>query len=450
MAAIGWRITRLLEACARSAAVVSLLACATAASLLAQRRTGNLSSEPSVQTATLSDTLNPIVVVNYAESLLLENPRRARQLYERAVALDPTMPEALDGLRVAITIEDTRFLRGYYRGRRRALRDPRAQLVDSLNRRANRLDALLYPRHSKTLLLALIRTDAPRATETTVGLAMFRQPPLSRARWAFASGDVEAADTYFNEALQQGGDTTLIRLERGLMRAALVPFIESAQLVDSALADLAAVRDAIIARRAEDTDEISFYHSVPAHHHRMGLLLARRGDHAAARAAFGDALLEDLSYFPSHFALAEIAMQSNDTVTALAESALAAELAAELAPAEPKVHVQRGDVLMWTGQYAEAAASFERAVALAPKFALAYYRMADAFDTAGRRTAALGAYRTFLMLAHAEHPMHGVATQRVEALERAAAQKPPSASASPGNTGRMDANPEISKTSRTL
>ncbi len=446
MATSGWGITRIVGHCARYAALAALLVGGTAASLLAQRRSGTISSEPSVQMATLTDTLNPIAVVNYAESLLLENPRRARQLYERAVALDPTMPEALDGLRVAITIEDARFLRGYYRGRRRALRDPRAQLVDSLNRRANRLDALLYPRHSKTLLLALIRIDAPRATETTVDMAMFRQPPLPRARWAFASGDVEAADTYFNKALEDGGDTALIRLERGLMRAALVPFIESAQLVDSALADLAAVRDAITARRAEDTDEISFFHSVPAHHHRMGLLLARRGDHAAARAAFGDALLEDLSYFPSHFALAELAMQANDTVTALAESALAAELA----PAEPKVHLQRGDVLMWTGQYADAAASFERAASLAPRFALAYYRMADALDAAGQATAALGAYRVFLTLAYAEHPMRGVATQRIEALERPAAQKPPSASPSPGNTGRMDANPEISKTSRTL
>jgi tetratricopeptide (TPR) repeat protein len=45
-----------------------------------------------------------------------------------------------------------------------------------------------------------------------------------------------------------------------------------------------------------------------------------------ARAAFGRALTEDLSFYPAHVALGEIARVSRDSATALQELQLAAEL----------------------------------------------------------------------------------------------------------------------------
>ena len=79
-------------------------------------------------------------------------------------------------------------------------------------------------------------------------------------------------------------------------------------------------------RKRDKKELVYVYESKALVEHTIATVYQRMGNAAAAREAYGRALQEDLSYYPAHMQLAYMAIEVNDTTTALAEMDLAAQL----------------------------------------------------------------------------------------------------------------------------
>lgn len=78
----------------------------------------------------------------------------------------------------------------------------------------------------------------------------------------------------------------------------------------------------------------------------------------------------------------------------------------ELAPQLPEAHANMGFALLGLQQAAAAREAFERAIAIKPEQANAYYGLALAHEAGGDLELALGAMRSYLHLARSESEAH--------------------------------------------
>jgi tetratricopeptide (TPR) repeat protein len=359
-----------------------------------------------------SDVNDPESYLAVGDGAIDANPEIAANAFHWAARLDPTNALAYYGQRTAQLTANGRLLQAYMEGRGRALRSPERRAIDSLYLRAVQLDPLLYPRYARTVYDSWVERRARTNSQMVARMIFTRAGPMMSARYAAALGEVETAINHYAKALEAGGDTALIRFERGMVYATLSPLFEVAGIVDSALADLEAVSVAIAARQSDSTADATYYFSTALHEHRIAALLALRGDRAAAREAYGRVMAEDLSYFPAHLATAALAIEMSDTLTAL--SAIA--LAADAAPNEPVVQLRRGELFAVTEQYAESAEAMRKVIALEPYFALPHYRLADVLEILGDEAGALEEYRRFVTLGRMRDPLRGVAEERIAVL----------------------------------
>src|SRR6185295_20028655 len=98
---------------------------------------------------------------------------------------------------------------------------------------------------------------------------------------------------------------------------------------DGALVELQA---AVKEMRDRDTTRMrSWYRSKELFEHATGMIHEMRGNVDSAKAAYGRALQEHLSYYPAHMRLGTLALLSGDTATAVSEL----DLAVQVAPDEP-------------------------------------------------------------------------------------------------------------------
>lgn len=129
---------------------------------------------------------------------------------------------------------------------------------------------------------------------------------------------------------------------------------------------------------------------------------------------------------------AEVTQRFNQAVLMLhahqyEHAATALQRVLALAPQLPEAHVNMGYAMLGLKRPESARGHFDRATALKPDQANAYYGLALAWDATGDRAMATGAMRSYLHLARQESPEH-LARARAALWEWDAARRPAAAS----------------------
>jgi tetratricopeptide (TPR) repeat protein len=162
---------------------------------------------------------------------------------------------------------------------------------------------------------------------------------------------------------------------------------------DSAVVELQRYIEASRTEEKKEKDVVVFYEPKAMAEYTIGYIYFVMNRRDEARAAFGRALTEDLSFYPAHVALGEIARVSRDSATALQEL----QLAAELAPGDANVRYRFGRALHDAKRYDEAIREFGESTGLEPAYADSYYYLGLSSEAAGRKPEAISAYEAYLV-----------------------------------------------------
>jgi len=180
---------------------------------------------------------------------------------------------------------------------------------------------------------------------------------------------------------------------------------------DSAVADLTSAIDSL---RARARDRITpFYQSVEMLEYAVGVTHVQRGDYAAARAALGRALVENLAPSWIHARLAGVSLLQGDTAAALTEL----ELSTQLESRDPALRFYHGYVLFTAGRTEPAIAQLQSAIELDPVYAAPYFYLGRVYEAQGHLSDARKTYRTFLSHAARRDGDRGAAQQRLASLD---------------------------------
>ncbi|HEX8243698.1 MAG TPA: tetratricopeptide repeat protein, partial [Longimicrobium sp.] len=179
---------------------------------------------------------------------------------------------------------------------------------------------------------------------------------------------------------------------------------------------LEALRSAVAERGKEENRRLVFLYQSKAQYQETVAAIHQRLGHAdSARAAFGAALQEDLSYAYAHAHLAALSLAAGDTAGAVGELALATQIR----PADPALRVDAATVLAAAGHVEDAVEHLKKAVELDPWYADPYVMLGRLHDASGMTDDALKYYDAFLAHAARLHPQYAWATQRAAELRAA-------------------------------
>ncbi len=180
---------------------------------------------------------------------------------------------------------------------------------------------------------------------------------------------------------------------------------------DSAVADLTSAIDSLRARARDRI--VPFYQSVEMLEYAVGVAHVQRGDYAAARAALGRALVENLAPSWIHARLAGVSLLQGDTAAALTEL----ELSTQVDSRDPALRFYHGYVLLTAGRTEPAIVQLQSAIELDPVYAAPYFYLGRLYEDQGRRSEARSAYRAFLRRAARRDGDRGAALQRLASLD---------------------------------
>ena len=267
---------------------------------------------------------------------------------------------------------------------------PEFQSIDSLRYRAVVRNPLVF----QGLILAAFQELPGR----------WREDAMTRAWIAYGTLDFSTALASFARALERDPKQFA---EVHYMRANT--FVATRQL-DSATTELTLLLDTL--RRREEAEVRPVYESKALVLYAIGLVQAGRRNNPAARAALEAALVEDLSFYPAHLALGQLATERRDEAAALGEFEQAVAGGGEDAIA----HYEYGAALVRAGRAADGAAELQTAVRLEPYYADPYFWLGEARLAQHDSAAAVQAYQGYTARAAARAPNLGVARQRLAAL----------------------------------
>jgi hypothetical protein len=164
-----------------------------------------------------------------------------------------------------------------------------------------------------------------------------------------------------------------------------------------------------LTRRDADAKELRYYRSKESLHYMIGLIQVQRRDLAAARAAFGEAIVENAGFAHAQAALALVERAERQMLAAL----VAFAQAIELAPDDAVLRTQYAQILLDAGRYDAAVTEARRSAALEPLWAAPYYIIGRARERQGRQAESTAAYREFVNRAAAADPQARALRQRL-------------------------------------
>jgi Flp pilus assembly protein TadD len=373
--------------------MVAALAVAVSRPLAAQRLGPPVERPP---LRDLTDTNDAQAYYDLGLDNFERSPETAAAAFYWAARINPAWGEPLYARRAALLMNDKRLMAKVMEGNRRTLESAEVRRLDSLQFRALLLTPFLYRRLDRAMLVAYIREDAIRQSRMSGGgeparadldfyiERYLRESGSSTRAWlAYGDGDFPTALRHYAAALGSARNKAGIRLERGRI------FGMRGQ-VDSAVSELRLALDEL--RKQDQKDLVVFYDSKALAEYSIAVLLEGAGNTDGARDAYGQALQEDLAYYPAHMRLGLLALGKGDTTTAQSELALAADLAAN----EPHIRYVHGFVLAVAHHYPESAVELKKAIELEPFYALPYLRLGQVYEQLQKGPEALAAYQGFL------------------------------------------------------
>jgi tetratricopeptide (TPR) repeat protein len=355
-----------------------------------------------------ADTNDVNQYLNLGHRTIEDNASAAADAYYWAVRLDPSSADALYGLRMARLMRRPSTFTRYWEGQWSVISSDEMRANDSLQLRALWIDPFFHPRHQRTVQFVYFRVFYRGANSGDIDdylmYRLERSGPAVRARVAVGAGQLGLAHTLYTEAIAASRSPAYLYIDRGAVNA-------MQGLNEPAIADYQVGLEELRKRDASRDSVVIFYRTKALYEHSSGLLHARHGNIAKAREALGRAMEEDLSFYPAHLALAQLALTEKDTATAVSEAALAADLA----PQEAHVHFRQGEILLQVGEHAQAIAPLRKAIELEPFYAAPHFLLAQALEKASDETAK-ASYEKFVSLASRRDPRRAEANRRIAAL----------------------------------
>jgi Tfp pilus assembly protein PilF len=317
---------------------------------------------------------------------LTDRPEKAADAFYWAARLEPAGPEPWYGRWAALLL-----------GRQH--RDMFALVSDNArNRKENaKIDSLRYEALVRepliyTKLDAVLARDffqaISQATEgefSEVDLAMIPDPAL-KGWLAYGSGRFDESVKQYAIAIKGNPK------EHGLHASRARAFIPMLQY-DSAAAEFEAERT--VEQQKEESTLVRLYNSKEMLEYSIGRVRETQDKRVAARDAYGQALVENLAFYPAHIALARMALATGDTSAAMKEY----ELAAQLAPKRADILYFYGVLLMTRQNFDAAAEQFRLAVDADPYFVKPYFPLAYIREGQGKDSLAIAYYTQFIALA---------------------------------------------------
>lgn len=369
--------------------------------------------------AFVADSNDAMALYDYGLQKFASAPESAADAFYWAARINPAYSEALYGRRVALLASNANLLRRYMERSDRSRAAKEFQHIDSLFFQALNLNPFLFQRLDRDLFRAYVMNsvedNARRLGESTDRgeLDYYVSQWLSSASyemrgWAFYSeSDFDGALRLYGMALKSAREKAPLRIDRARI-------FGMRGHADSAIAEFQA---ALTEMRAKDAKKVVvLYNSKALLEHSIAMLLEQRNDAVGAREAYGRALQEDLSFYPAHLHLGQLAMSHSDTAAGISEL----ELAVQLAPSEPWPVFSLGSAQLLSGQLDAAIANLKKAIELEPLFALPHHLLGNAFERRGDKAAAAAAYQTYLDRSARRDPRRAEAQARLAALKGAA------------------------------
>jgi tetratricopeptide (TPR) repeat protein len=365
-----------------------------------------------------ADSSDPLANYRYGLSVIDEDPRAADAAFYWALRLSPSWAEALYARRVAVLRSDERRLLRYMRGDKSVVRQLR--WADSLMYRSRLLDPFIYQDLDRNFLQHYLRTliaeDLQRRGYTLAEqndmrheIDVFVDKQLSsdanvglRAWMAFSAREMQTAAQLYGKIVGQKSNPDA-REDR-----ATVFYL--VQRYDSAAAEL---EKAIVEFADRDRkEEIPLYRPKALLYYKLALARAKENNLTAAQDAFGKALEEDLSFYPAHITLAQLAITKGDTATALREL----DLAVQLGPNEVLPFIRYAEMLVHVGRDNDAVAPLKKVIESEPYYAPPRLRLARVLDKQGDKAGAIEQYNAFLRTTPRNDQFRGEARERIVAL----------------------------------
>jgi tetratricopeptide (TPR) repeat protein len=320
-------------------------------------------------------------------------PEDAEAAFYWASRLDPSRAEPYFG-RWAIIIQRSKRddIRGYFRGVEATMRLPRIQEADSLR------------------LLALVRNPfVHRGLEVVIFDELpggFAEDRDTRAWIAYANGEFAKAVQLLTMSIDRGGRRSLwLRYDRATANV-------MAGNLPAALEDLTTLVAEL--RKGDDKEMVTFYRSKHLLLYMIGMLQRELRNPTAARAAFGEAMVEDAAFAYGSAGLATLSRAQRQNTTAASELAWAVEIA----PNDGQLRFQYAQVLVDLKQYEAAAEQLTLAQRLEPWYAAPVLLMGRVREAQGREAEAFAAYERYVALAPARDSQRSALRIRLEQRAR--------------------------------
>jgi len=346
------------------------------------------------------------------------DPRQAADAFWWASRLEPKWADPLYARRAALLMANRTLLLGYFSGSETAWRQ--AQPADSLAAHALEMDPFLNRNLEGELARAYLNAAIERDTRgmgtsaqmteveraQVTGMILRAQTPATRAWLAAADGDLDQALGLYDQAIHDARYKSDLYADKGRVLA----------LRGDLPGALASLQSAISARAAEQGRRLVFvYQSRAQYQATVGAIHERLGHADSARAAYGAALQEDLSFAYAHAHLAALSLAAGDTAGTVSELALAVQIR----PADPALRVDAATILAATGHVEEAVEHLKKAVELDPAWADPYLMLGRLHDASSLSADALRYYDAFLAHAARTNPQYEWAQQRAAQLRAA-------------------------------
>lgn len=327
------------------------------------------------------DTNNAGAYYYYGLSQLPKYPKRAAEAFCWAERLDPSWALPLYGRWTALLLNQPSWrLLAYLGGDESVVHSPEILRIDSLKYRALLRDPLLYERLDELLYREVIANlTAGELTLYDIGGSSAQ----GRAWMAYGRGDFALALSEYARAIHAKPDNFALHGARARVFYLTLQFDSSRVEFETMLAGF----------RNRRKDKIVYvYQSEALTLFAIGKTYEAEGNLDSARAAYGQALVEDLSFYSAHAAYGRLAFARGDTATAASEYGLAVELAGD----DAALRHRYGLVLIAAGLSAQAAEQFSQAIATAPDCADPYFPLAYLQDQSGFNREAMTNYEAFL------------------------------------------------------
>jgi tetratricopeptide (TPR) repeat protein len=351
-----------------------------------------------------ADTNSAAAYYTFGLGVMSRSPDQAAAAFHWASRLNPGIGEPLYAKRTALLLTAKNRLGDYFSGRGYS-RSKVVRSIDSLAFEARLRNPVLV----RSLDLPLFEEWYSYATGELLHRGDLNEYGPAVSAWlAMSRADYHTAAQHYAKVLKDK------RAWGYLSDRALALYYLGQH--DSAIAHLNQYIQKSREEEKKEKEVVVWYNSSALAEYTIGYLYFVRDRRDSAKAAFGRALTEDLSFYMAHAGLGEIARASGDSATAIQEL----ELAVQLRPNDAHLRYRLGRALFESRRHADAVTHLAEATRIEPYYAVPWYYMGLSAEALDQRDQAIQAYDTFLARAAADmRAERNVVTQRLARLRPA-------------------------------